>query len=82
MLQVSADLATAVSVTEANAHSITMVVPARNGDPNLETIRYYWSGVAGSDVTRQYNGAAPSAVAHNVYKFDLLYASGPFAPWP
>jgi prepilin-type N-terminal cleavage/methylation domain-containing protein len=79
-LQVSADLATALTITESGAHAVTMTVPARNGDASPETIRYAWSGTAGGDVTRQYNGGTAAVVAHNVYHFDLTYLSGSYVP--
>lgn len=78
VLQVTADLATALTITEQNARAVTMTVPDRNGDGNPETIRYSWSGTAGADVTRQYNGGAAVAVARNVYRFDLSYLAEEF----
>jgi prepilin-type N-terminal cleavage/methylation domain-containing protein len=77
-LQITADLASALTITESGAHAVTLTVPGRNGDAIAETIRYSWSGTAGADVTRQYNGGSAAAVAHNVYRFDLTYLSEQF----
>ena len=42
------DINLATSITTQTATSITMVVPARNGDTQPETITYAWSGTAGT----------------------------------
>lgn len=77
-LQVSIDLATAVTVTEDGPHAVTFTVADRDGDGNSESIRYWWSGTAGDEVQRQINGAAATVVARNVHRFDLTYLAESF----
>ena len=85
--QVVSDLQVAYNFTEQTASAVKFSVPDRNGDGQPETVRYAWSGAAGSTITvggvayavpaytltREYNGGAPATVATNVRAFALAY---------
>jgi hypothetical protein len=67
------DLAFATTVTTATATEVVFTVGDRDGDGNVENIRYFWSGVAGTPLVRQVNGGAQVALAENVQEFQLVY---------
>lgn len=70
-----ADLATALTVTEATSTSIEFTVPDRgHGAAGEETIRYAWSGTSGSPLTREYNGAAPVTLCDDIQALSLQYS--------
>ena len=87
--RIADDVRLALSFTERTATAVTFTVPDRNADAAPETIRYAWSGAGGSTIfvgltsyaiapytlTREYNGAAPVALAEDVQAFDLKYLS-------
>ena len=89
---VNDDLKVATGFTEKTATAVTMVVPDRTGDNVAETIRYAWSGAAGSTIgayavpayslTRELNGAAPVTVASDVRTFALTFESADAGPQP
>ena len=71
--QMAGDLAYALSFFERTATAITFFVPDRNGDSGPEVIRYAWSGVAGSPLTRAYNGGPATNVLEHVYALTFAY---------
>ena len=71
--QLAGELAYALTVTELAGNAITFTVADRDGDGTPEVIRYAWSGVAGSPMTRSYNGGAAVAVLDDVREFALAY---------
>jgi prepilin-type N-terminal cleavage/methylation domain-containing protein len=71
--QIVADLQYAVSVSQRTAMMIEFTVHDRNGDDIPETIRYSWSGLAGTPLTRQYNGGTVENILTEVREFNLLY---------
>jgi prepilin-type N-terminal cleavage/methylation domain-containing protein len=77
---ITQDLASATSITQSTATSVTMVVPPRNGDTTSETICYSWGGTAGNSLTRTYNGGAAATVVPNVYQFQLTYLRKTLTP--
>jgi hypothetical protein len=56
----------ALQYTERTATALTLTVPDRTGDDQPETLRYAWSGVSGSPLTRSVNGGLAVAVANDV----------------
>ncbi len=72
--QINHDLHSAVTISELTNTSVTMTVPDRDGDTVPETIRYYWSGVAGSDLDHTYNGKTEK-IAEKVQSFSLAWAT-------
>jgi prepilin-type N-terminal cleavage/methylation domain-containing protein len=79
LMRMAVELPFAQTVTEKHSRSITVTAPDRNGGASAETIRYHWSGIPGSPVTRAYNGGVAAAVAVNVADFEIQYvpADGP-----
>ena len=71
--QITADLSLAQGFNERQSNAVTVIVPDRDGDGQAETIRYSWSGTAGTALLRQYNGQEPLALAENVHHFSLAY---------
>ncbi len=71
--QLAGELYAAQTISARSANSITFTVADRNADANPETIQYLWSGVAGSPLYRQYNGASASVVLGDIYQFNLTY---------
>jgi hypothetical protein len=72
--QMQAELQYALTIPERGARSVTATVPDRDDpDSTAETIRYDWSGVAGAQLTRQYNGGTATAVAEGVTEFAVRY---------
>lgn len=67
MEMMDADLACAKTITELTATAITMTVADRgHGAAGDETIRYAWSGVVGTPLTRAYNGGAAQTLVDQV----------------
>jgi len=73
LLDMTADIQYAQSITDSAPEAITGTVPDRNGDGNPETIRYFWSGTTGDTLMREYNGGAAAPVAQNVHGFRINY---------
>ncbi len=71
--QIASELGTATLVTAKSSKMIEFKVADRNGDSNLETIRYEWSGASGASLTRKYNTDAPIVVTADVREFELRY---------
>lgn len=71
--QISSELHSAITVTERTPTAITFTTADRNQDGNPETIRYYWSGVPGDPLTRQYNAFPAKIVTSAVFYFNLNY---------
>jgi prepilin-type N-terminal cleavage/methylation domain-containing protein len=71
--QIATDLQYAVSVTQRSATMIEFTVADRSGDDVPETIRYSWSGTAGTPLTRQYNGGTVESILTDVRQFSLSY---------
>jgi hypothetical protein len=69
--RVAADLRLALNFTERTATAVTVTVPDRTGDGNVDTIRYSWSGGAGNSLYYQFNSGQPVVVATNVQAFNL-----------
>jgi hypothetical protein len=66
------ELSFATAILEHTNHSVTFVVPDRNGDGAAERIRYAWSGVAGEPLTRELNGVS-ATIFPDVQAFELAY---------
>lgn len=71
--QISTELYSAITVTERSPTAITFTTADRNLDNNPESIRYYWSGVPGDPLTRQYNAFPAKVVTSSVFDFNLNY---------
>ena len=71
--QIVTDLQYAVSVSQRSANMIEFAVPDRDGNDVPETIRYAWSGTAGTPLTRQYNGGTLVNVLTDVREFGFSY---------
>lgn len=68
------DLAWATSITALSATDVTVVIPDRgHGAAGPETVRYYWSGVAGDPLYRRYNGNTASVLVTNLASFALTW---------
>jgi type II secretory pathway pseudopilin PulG len=80
--QLTADLRTALTITERGPRAVTFTVPDRTGDGLPETLRYAWSGVSGDPLTRQYNGGTVATVVTNVQNLDLSYLLQTTGPPP
>ncbi len=71
--QLSAELAYATAINSRSARSVEFTVADRNSDAVPETIRYEWSGAAGSPLTRRYNGGTAVSLLDAVQTFGLTY---------
>ena len=69
--RLTADVRQAIRFTQRTATAVTFLVPDRNGDGQMETIRYWWSGVAGDPLMYQYNSETAVAIVSNVKQFEL-----------
>ena len=69
----SADLGSAVYLTERTANALTFTLADRNNDGVPEVIRYAWSGTDGDPLTRQLNGGSAVTLVDDVHAFDLVY---------
>ncbi|MEZ6052673.1 MAG: hypothetical protein R3C02_15010 [Planctomycetaceae bacterium] len=67
------DLQHAVSFSERTEHAVTFQVPDRDGDGDLEKVRYAWSGTGGQPLTYEYNDSSPITLVEDVYQFDLSF---------
>lgn len=67
------DIQHALAFTERTEHAVTFLVPDRDGDGDVETIRYAWSGTPGHPLTYEYNDGSPVTLAEDVYQFDLSF---------
>lgn len=75
--QLENDLLCAKTITELTANAITMTVPDRgHGASGDEVIRWAWSGVSRTALTRQYNGGTPETMADVVTAFTLTSTIG------
>lgn len=73
---IAADLATAKTITLADARAVEFTVPDRgHGASGAEAIRYEWSGTPGDPLSRTYNGAKTTVCA-DVHAFSLTYQLG------
>jgi hypothetical protein len=73
MEQLERDLRCATHVDQRESNNIQFSVPDRNGDGQPETIRYWWSGSAGTPILRQFNGGASDVVLEQAEEFLLSY---------
>ena len=73
--QLSTELLTAVYITEWSAHSVGFIVPDRDGDGSMESIRYAWSGEAGEPLMRQYNAEPAAPVLASAEDFSLAFTT-------
>jgi hypothetical protein len=73
--QISADLAVAISVTQAAGNAITFTVPDRTGDNIPDTIQYAWNALnsPGEPLYRSVNNAPPTILIPSVEQFTLAY---------
>jgi len=75
---VTADLTYATAITTdvttaGAANQLTFNIPDRDGlAPTTETITYSWSGVAGTPLTRTFNGTT-TTIAPSIQEFTLAY---------
>ena len=54
--KIAAELQYAIQFCDRTNRSIEFTIPDRDGDGQVESIRYIWSGVAGAPLYRRYNG--------------------------
>lgn len=71
--QMHMEIATALDVSETTEHAITFNVPDRDGDGEEEQIRYFWSGVVGDPLYREYNYKPAFAMLNGIRTFTLAY---------
>lgn len=71
--QILTDLSVALAFTERTALAVTFTVPDRTGDGQPETVRYAWSGVAGTPLLREFNGVKEPEFAADIRQFSLSY---------
>lgn len=71
--QLAAELRYATAVTARSSTGIEFTVADRNNDSLPETIRYEWSGTAGSPLTRRYNAGTAAEMLAKVNEFGLSY---------
>ena len=71
--QVADELRYAVYISERTPTSITFTLADRDQDGYPERIRYAWDGVAGSPLTREYNGGTPVTVIDQVAGLSFTY---------
>ncbi len=69
----STEIMYALSFSVMSANTVEFMVADRDKDGQPETIRYSWSGTAGTPLTRTYNGGTPVTVASKVQQFQLAY---------
>lgn len=73
--QLCTEMLTAAYITEWSAHGVSFIVPDRDGDGSMETIRYAWSGKPGEAVTRQYNDQPAATVLASAEDFSLAFTT-------
>lgn len=71
--RIASDLRYANSFSDCERASITFSVADRDKNLLPEIIHYFWSGVLGDPLTRQYNGGVPITVVENIHQFSLVY---------
>ena len=71
--QIASDLSLALAFSERSDTAVEFTVPDRDGDGQVENIRYAWSGTAGDPLTRRYNGGPQAVLADNIHHFNLAY---------
>jgi hypothetical protein len=67
--ELQADLEFALAFTEQSPNAIAFLVPDRDGDGQVETLRYAWSGTPGDPLTKQSNGGTVAAILEDVHLF-------------
>ncbi|MCA9146996.1 MAG: prepilin-type N-terminal cleavage/methylation domain-containing protein [Planctomycetaceae bacterium] len=70
---IAAELRDAVYFKQRTATSVMFTVPDRDGDGDVETIRYSWTGTAGASLLREYNGGSAIPTVDDVHGFQLAY---------
>ncbi|MCB9850357.1 MAG: type II secretion system protein [Phycisphaerales bacterium] len=76
---IMSDLADALSFSERTANAVTFTVPDRDGDDEVEKIRYSWNGAPGGLLVRTINDSA-ATIATDVHNFDLSYLTRTVKP--
>lgn len=71
--QFERDVRCATQVVRSDIHEFQFIVPDRTGDGTPETIRYWWSGKAGSPIYRQINKSDAESVLQQAESFHLHY---------
>lgn len=71
--EMATDLTTLRTAPTRTSTGITIIVPDRDNNGTSEIIRYAWSGVPGSPITRTYNGGAAATIIDSVREFTLTY---------
>ncbi len=71
--QLTSELQSAIFITERTDSAITFTVADRDGDGNVEKLRYAWSGAAGDPLTRSYNDGPESVVLENISSLQFTY---------
>lgn len=71
---VMSDLHHALSFSKRTATAVTFQVPDRDGDELPETLRYSWSGEAGSPLRVSINGGGEATAVEGVEHFNLAYS--------
>lgn len=62
----ASDIALAVEIPYLSKNALTLSVPDRDGDGDLESISYEWDGVEGSPLTRSINASDPTPIVESV----------------
>ncbi len=70
---ICAEMSVARRFSERSSTAVTFTVPDRDDDGFDETIRYSWSGVANTDLTKQYNQNTPETILANVHSVNFEY---------
>lgn len=71
--QLADEVLCASTASIVSGERLTLVVPDRDNDGDLETIQYSWSGTAGDPLTRAYNGGTAVSVLENVAELTFDY---------
>jgi hypothetical protein len=69
--QLAADLRLAMKFSERTARAVTFTVPDRDGDGQVEALRYSWTGTPGDPLLYQHNSNTAVTLASNVQQFNL-----------
>lgn len=79
LAQMMDDVRLALDFSERNANAVTFTVPDRDGDGDVETVRYSWSGTSGDPLQYQYNSGTAVTLLADVKVFNLTALTRPIA---
>jgi hypothetical protein len=69
----SEELQCATGFTSRSGRAVEFTIPDRTGDTLAETVRYEWSGTAGSPLLRTFNGGNAAAVVSKLETLSFGY---------